>query len=681
MTASIGNRYSLTTAKVNLLLLTLGLATASSQAISASPTDSEESHQTSKNFTSMSLKELLQVKYTVDTASKKRQFISEAPAIISVLTDEDIKRRGVNNLYEAIATLPGANLVESYIGYTMLNFRGGQQESYNNSVLLLINGHPSSEGDFGSFHLELIPLNIVERIEVIRGPGSALYGTNALDGVINIITKTPIKASAEVEIGAGSNDYIEGAAWWGNDKFRLAISGTKDNGYNYSGTLDEASSGGRLPVNFKNHNKVANLFFDYEGEAVRINAAYFQQDKFMFGITPEINRTGVHDFDGGYLDIKYTIQVGEGDLVSRLHYDYMNRRTLVGRDPPGIPDAFYLLKESDIYGIELEYYREIQGVDVIGGLTYQSVSSVGNRRKFITPNGLVSDISWSGTSGVEDYSAYFQAIANPLQGVELIFGGRFNKADTGNTTFVPRFGLSYFYNPNLAFKLLYGEAYRTPDIIERYAGAGVSGTVPITGTPDLDAEQIKTLDLGVDYTLNRRYTLRANLFYQQRTDSIKRVPLISYPNVSEFLNVEGDDSYGLELELDGRINPQLSIFANVSVIDGEDKSTDREINGLMNLSANAGLSYQLSDRFNTSLNLQYIGEQENRLNSNENTAVNDYWLANLVGEYRIHRLRLRATVKNLGDTEYTYPEYIRANIKDIPGGAGRSFYLNASYEF
>jgi len=681
MKASIGNRYSLTRVKVNSLLLTLGLMSVSPQVISASPTDSKESRQTSEDVMSMSLKELLQVKYTVDTASKKQQSIAEAPAIISVLTAEDIKRRGVSNLYEAIATLPGANLVGSFFGYSMLNFRGGQQETYNNSVLLLINGHPSSEGDFGSFHLELIPINIVERIEVIRGPGSALYGTNALEGVINIITKTPIKSTAEVTLGAGSDDHVEVAAWWGNDKFRLAVSGSKNNGYDFSGTLDEPTGGGSFPVNLKDHNRIANLFFDYEGEAVRINAAYFQQDKFIFGVIPEIDVSSEHDFDAGYIDIKYNKRVGEGDLVSRVRYDYLNRRSNVPSTTIS-PFPFILLKESDNYGIELEYYREIKGIDFIGGLDYQSVSSLGNYRVFKTPTGDFLDHKWKGASGVEDFSAYFQAITSPLDNLSLIIGGRFNKSDTGNTTFVPRLGLSYFYNPEMAFKLLYSEAYRTPDLFERYASAGVTTATPIRGTPDLDAEQINTLDLGIDYTLSRRYTLRANLFYQQRTDSIKRVPNTTEPLVAnDFANEEGDDSYGLELDLDGYINPELSIYANISAINGFDNSSDKEINGLINLSGNAGLNYQLSERLNTSFNLQYVREQENRLNSGENTVIDDYWLANLVGEYRMENLSLRATVKNIGDTEYTYPEYIRANIKDIPGGAGRSFYLNASYEF
>ena len=131
---------------------------------------------------SLSLEELMQVE--IYTASQEHETAAQSPATISVITAQQLKQWGIINLHDAISLLPGIVKNESYLGPTTQTFRGITPGLFNNKSLYLINGHPSYESLFGSTLLDYIPIEIVERLEVVRSPASVLYGTNATNGVI-----------------------------------------------------------------------------------------------------------------------------------------------------------------------------------------------------------------------------------------------------------------------------------------------------------------------------------------------------------------------------------------------------------------------------------------------------------------------------------------------------------------
>ena len=160
----------------------------------------------SKDFFDLPLEALGEIE--IITSSRQKETVSKSAAIVSVLTQSDIESLGANTLYEALSCVPGVTLTETYFGYTSINVRGTLQSHYNNKVLIMINDHPTFETVTGSSHLEFMPIHMVERIEVIRGPGSAVYGTNALSGVINIITRDASNiTNTELYTRGGSNKH------------------------------------------------------------------------------------------------------------------------------------------------------------------------------------------------------------------------------------------------------------------------------------------------------------------------------------------------------------------------------------------------------------------------------------------------------------------------------------------
>ena len=132
---------------------------------------------------------------SVGIASKKEERVLDAPGIITVVTKEEIKSYGGNSLVDVLNRLPSVQLTWSDVFRDNVpGVRGQIATQYDNRMLLLLNGRPMRESMTGGFHYDILrsfPLEAIERIEFIRGPGSVLYGSSAFMGVINIVTKKP----------------------------------------------------------------------------------------------------------------------------------------------------------------------------------------------------------------------------------------------------------------------------------------------------------------------------------------------------------------------------------------------------------------------------------------------------------------------------------------------------------
>jgi len=130
---------------------------------------------------------------TVTTASKKAQSVDEAPAAVTVITKEDLMFYGADNLGEALRLVPGMEIIQGSDANYEISVRGFSRTGYStsNKVLWLVDGRSVYYDGLGGFRMESCPIAIedIERIEVIRGSGSALYGANAYSGIVNIITK------------------------------------------------------------------------------------------------------------------------------------------------------------------------------------------------------------------------------------------------------------------------------------------------------------------------------------------------------------------------------------------------------------------------------------------------------------------------------------------------------------
>jgi iron complex outermembrane recepter protein len=186
-----------------------------------------------ENVPDLDIFELSELSSQVYSAAKRSQPLGKTPAAAHVITREDIRRSGHTSIPELLRTVPGVNVHRVDSNFWAISIRGGV-ETYNHSLLVLVDGRSVYSPLFGGTYWDIMamPLDDIERIEVIRGPGGAVWGANATNGVINIIRRTPVEEGSYVSAGGGSHDRLRTsfgqAATFGED-LRVLFSGHYEN--------------------------------------------------------------------------------------------------------------------------------------------------------------------------------------------------------------------------------------------------------------------------------------------------------------------------------------------------------------------------------------------------------------------------------------------------------------------
>jgi len=627
------------------------------------------SSETDKLF-NMSLEELMQIEIT--TATGEKETASESISIVSVLTSTQLKQMGALNLYEAVSFLPGVQINETYMGYTVITFRGVVPGLYNNKALFMINGHPLHEKLFGSSHLEFLPLEMVDRVEVVRSPASGLYGTNAVSGVINVITKQGLDEDSEVTFRAGSYDNIYGSLSVHNSYLSMSASYQNEDGYKYGGTLDERGN----PVSKDYQNDLGNLFIDFYGDDWRFNGAYYNSKKEKFGLNPIIEHGGLNNHEAFYFDFNKDFKFGSGTLKTWLRYDNMNRELESQKFPnPVTGNPIFVENEVERYSAEIRYDDKVSDdLSYIVGATYEHDRT--DPLEFIdqTDNSIHPFSPFLQKYDTDVYALYAQVKYRFSEKLTSIAGFRvLDNSDTGSA-FVPRLGLNYEYDTDKYIKFLYSEAYRSPIFVEKYAF--VPGI--LFGDIDLQREKIQTFEVSLDSKLSSKSSLEATVYYLELEDEITRRQAAA--GGSEYYNADGYYMYGLELAYNRILSEKSELMLNASYTDGKHNNAG-DVKFIANYTANAMLTYNFNSRWSTTLSDQFVSSKNYVLNTGVTGSIDNYNLANITLTYKNYPFESNLYVKNIFDEEYTYPEQVRRNIAELPGGAGTTAYLTLRYYF
>ncbi len=645
----------------------------------------------------LSLEELMSVEIT--TASQEKESLLETPAIVSVITAKQIKEWGVQNVYEALSFLPGIVINETYMGYSVVTFRGVIPGLFNNKALFMINGHPSYERLFGSGHTEFIPIEAIKRIEVVRSPASSLYGTNAVSGVINIITKQGVENANEITARTGSHDHYYGNFNLYNANMTLSGSIQKDRGYHYGGTVAENPgnlvAGAPHIVDMNYQDDLANLFLDIHDETWAINAAYSKHEDARFGFNPWVWLNGINEQESFYLDVNKNFTIDDGQLNLWLRYDYADKVFHAGEFPfpPGTAHPSVAGRTStettmfntvQRYSAEAQYKKKVNDAfSYIVGMTgeYDESTSL----DFIyDSDGARNDYGgFTVSPHTKTYAAYAQVKYRFDEDWVGIAGLRGEDNDiVGFSGIVPRLGLTYRAAKDTYIKALYSEAFRTPVFLEQYVY--VPGFT--FGDIDLKREEAKNYELALDSALNKENQLQVTLYYLELKNEITRRP--AGGGATEYFNAPGRSMYGIEAEWKSILSQSFEMILNASYSDGEDKTIEYLQPGfndhapfIANYTANAMLTYHVNRHWSTTLSDQYISSKEYVLQDGTTGDIDNYNLTNLVLTYSNFPFEGTIAIKNIFDEEYTYPEPVRRNIHETPGGPGTTAYLTLRYKF
>lgn len=666
------------------------------------------------NFLDLSLQQLMEIE--IYTASQETETAAESASITSVITAEQLRHWGVLDLYEALSFLPGIVKNETYMGYSVLTFRGVTPGLFNNKALFMINGHPAYENLFGSSHLEYIPIEMVERIEVVRNPASVLYGTQAISGVVNVITKQGADNDNTATLRAGSNNHLYGSFTHFSENLNISGSMQNDDGYNFSGTYDEYGN----PVDLEYKNDLNNLFLDYHREGWRINSAYFSLDEARYGFNPWVWQNGDNEHEAFYLDINKSISIHSGELNIWLRYNYMDKEMHPGEfffpadltacTNYGIPASLCTntnpLNKTDnhvtVFNTVESYATELQYKDKLSDTTSYIV---GANLEFYktTPMDFIYDIDgthhpigggFDDSHESETYALYGQIKYRVNENIETIAGLRTEKnSEAGYSGAVPRIGMTYKVKEGTYFKALYSEAFRTPIFLEKYI------QVPNTlfGTENLERENIRTLELGIDSRINDNNSLQIALFELYLENEITRRLKTDTASTTdyEYYNASGRKMYGIEFDWKSIVNDQIEITLNGAFTKGTDETLEDLQPGftgdapfIASHTINAVVSYYINNQWCITFSDQFVSAKDYVLTDGTEGEVESYNLLNMVISYTQKNHEASLILRNLSDEDYTYPEPVRRNpagttgeATEIPGGPGTTGYVSYSYKF
>ncbi|MBL8212835.1 MAG: TonB-dependent receptor [Bryobacterales bacterium] len=533
---------------------------------------------------SLALESLLKMEVT--TASKFPEKLSAAPGVVSVITQDELKRFGVLTVGEALERVPGLAPTSSYFSdRNMFAVRGDYVKDNGSHVLLLINGRPTREtldGGVMSDLLQSFPVNALERIEVIRGPGSVLYGSNAFSGVINLITKKARGQSASARAfatGGGSGGSAE-LTFERGDLSILVAGQTRQNpprrtNFVYPLLPEIGLYGTSEPIAVPDRGNGAYLCIDFKG--LQFMGAYLQDESMAFPLVPSNTRS-----HRGFTNLGYSLSP-----TARWQMRLDLTHTLTRLDTSAFP--FISRSGSDTVAEWTNIVRVTAGDTVTFGALYNYIE--GTELTTSPPPSVIGSQGSRRAPGV-----YWQWEHRFHDAFKLVGGLQSNKIGHLDWNTVPRAGAIWSPAKHIHIKTLYGRAFRAPSINELHLV-----NIGLMGNLNLQPEYVRTIDVSLSYQTNR--FLAALTYFHSRQSGIIRGVLSEFPNPPQYRNLGTVRIAGFETEVKQYITDRL--FYSGSLL--YTRNTTDAPTGAGHLTgpgwnASTGISYQ--DRRSYTLSLQ-----------------------------------------------------------------------------
>ena len=652
-----------------------------------------------QNLLSMSLEELLDVEIIV--ASKDEESVFDAPSSVTVFTRQEILAMGITTIDELLNFVPGfISTREIIFGQGNRVAARGQttpQASYN--ILFMLDGQRLNNelgGGALSEYNHFLSLFNVERVEVIRGPGSALYGTSAFSGVVNIIT-TKNSNDAFVSFGNANSREAYFNVSESRDKWNIAISGHhfKDEGHTY---IDQLSKQGNTT---KDPRKGQDAYVSLSYDKLRVNLRHQQRETsyFYVGRWPgsQDNQTDTEQnfvalnyelFDDGIWHLEF-----DASYAQMEHYmatEVFSEKLIQNLLPSVVTTGDRAALTASI-GKETEWQAGIQGnyklndkqtlfagfswrrpkVDSFYDASNYNLSELDNALvnlegnvtyygDVIQQNALLSDNKSRDVLGV-----YFQHKYKFNDKITTTLGIRGDHySDVGNTV-NPRLALVYSHTKNTKFKFMYGEAFRAPSMRQLY--------IEDLGVPTIQPEKIKTTELAWLQAYDGMQT-KLTWFHSRAKDKIDTVLVDN--NDRLFTNLEGTlITTGWELEASAKWD-DLSLRTAYTYLPKTEEDPRRFPKQTFSIIAN----YQYNE-WNFNLNTYYHGNTEHKISIKDTITLDSYWVTNAAIRYALSdKITLVSSVNNVLDEDYFSSSKATAFSLGVPN-RGRSYALGVEVQF
>jgi iron complex outermembrane receptor protein len=556
---------------------------------------------------------------------------------------------------------------------------------YNSRILLLIDGQRQNEGVYDSMDIDdlfVLDVDLIERVEVVRGPGSSLYGSSAFFGVVNVITRSGRGLSGtEVAGSVGSDETYQGRVSHGE---RLAngveylVSGTyhesEGNDRVYAREFDDpATNNGYYEDN--DDRQFEQLFGEISYGDFALQAGFVDREKHV--------PTGAYETvyndpnyrtrdERWYVALKYETLLQDGaNLLARAFYDHYEYKGYYPYDYGPPPD--YVIyedeAESEQWGTEVQWSKQLfERHRVTVGGEYRDVPK--QVQKAYDVYGTYLDIDTDAST----WGLYAQDEFRVRDDLILSAGVRYDDFDSFGSTTNPRLAIVWTPMPRTTLKGIYGTAFRAPSAYELYYN---DGNIFQKAAEDLDPETIETVELILE---------------QQLTPALRAVASVYKNTVEDLIVAEEDPADGLvvfdnrgdaevkgaELELLGNWSNGWRGGLSYTYAEAEDDDGSRLVNSPRHLAKLNLIAPLIGERLSAGLELQY--ESSRKTLSGERS--DDFFLTNLtlLSENWTPGLSLSAGVYNLFDEDYSHPGAAE-HTQDLLEQDGRTFRVKLQYAF
>lgn len=642
---------------------------------------------------------------TVSIATGHPHPLRTAPSVTSVITAEEIRNSGARDLVDVLKLVPGF-----YIGLTassrdpVITVRGFSSV-FNQNILFMLDGIPQTELVFGNRFTALgkVPLDIIERVEVIRGPGSALYGADAYSAVVNVITQKNVPAQAQLTLSSGSYDTYDLRALAGRRLGNVNVVGAaeylvtdqynpfiqEDQQTRLDALLGTRASLAPATVKLGHQGFGAHLNIVGENNSLGLRAAARRNDV-------GIGSTGTLDPFGGVETTtleamfrhRHYIQENlafEGVMDgSMINYKIDNWHFFPAGALGVFPDGVIFNNEFDQRRLRprgsLEYtgfkdhYLILGGGGEFGRFKQRSESrNYTVTREGIFPLGSLRDTLSTPALGDKGITrnlvfAYLQDEWTLHPDWILTWGLRYDHYSDFGDTLNPRAVLVWDVRYDLTAKLLYGRGFRAPTLLETRAQQ-----IPaIRANRDLTPEKVDSFDLAFDYRPRLDLLTRFNLFYHETDNQIRYQRTGGLGYVPE--NVGKQKGRGLEVELQWDMTGYMSFYGFYAYQHNTDETTERDAGYTPHHKLFAMAQYQ-SRPWLFTVQATYIGER-NRVAEDPRPKPETYTFVNVLARYEFSKyLEVSLDIRNIFDEKAQDAAFGTVFPGDIPL-PGRTYYFS-----
>jgi len=620
----------------------------------------------------------------VVTASRVATSKVDTPANISVISSEEIADKNYSNVQEVLADTPGVNILGAG---SKGSINGEDQIMINGDtrVLVLIDGRRVNLGSSGKSSANwLPPANAIERVEVLKGGGSALYGSDAVGGVINIITKKGAELGSQVTLKAAGGS-------WGTEQYGLTASGSNDKGL---GVFIAANKERRGNFDYKNQHgdvvEMKNSGYNTEGVNLKLDQTVGDDDRITFAFEHNNSEGGVpYDTMKGFIETDRFKRLNNN--VS-LRYDWSETA-----DNSGFVQVYRNYQHAKFISIpndpkNSDFVDETTGFNIQQNLKFNDTNELTIGAEYYKTE--VENINYvNGKNSINNKAIYLEERWQFADSWQLNTGLRYDEHNKYGEEFTPKIALNKKLNEDSNVYLSWGKVFKAPTVDQLYYEGGLISDMP-SGNPNLNPEKGDVWTLGANTKLSDKTDLSASVYYSEIEDAI-----ISdgYGTANyTYINAKKEKRRGLEISLNHEFDEYVSGYVSYSYMQikqnmgyGFQRDSKEKPN-----TYHAGLKYKNAG-WTYNADLTAVSGQKVRIgDGGSGYTDSNYFVLDLGVQYKVkNNLKLFANVYNLTNARYQevggmfvdYPAYNMV-FGDNNGEAyypmpSRSFIIGAEYTF